>query len=438
MLRKLCWLSAFLAVLGFSVPEVAVFGVDSAYAQEKKRKRKNLFQLLFKRKNRAQRPDRQRRDALRRKLRLNNNKRRKRSKIAVVPVVPKVDKLETASKILVVGDFMADGTAWGLQQAFASDAEVVVVDKSSGLSGIVRDDVVNWPAKIPEHVAETKPIVVVVLVGMNDRQQMRTSTGKFNKLTEEWKKQYVARANALAKSTAGSKLVWLGLPPVKSSSMNKDYLVFNEIYRTAAESVGGVFVDVWDGYTNAEGKFISAGPDINGQIVRLRSSDGINMTKAGRRKLAFYADKAIRRITGLGTGELLAGLPDLNLPNQPLQPEYDPAKTGRTVVVSLEGPALDGGAVLEGADEFLKTTDGEKSVSHELVAKGSTSKPREGRIDAGWGLANPAPKKDADQAKEPKDQQASASSTPASGEAKPNSASQIEKKELPSVTNISN
>jgi len=386
MMRRIFWILAFLAALGLALPDIAVIGFDTAYAQvKKKKKRRNLFELLFKRKKRKK-SAKSNRNSLRKNRKLTRKRKKRRRKIAVVPVIPKVVKSENAAKILVVGDFMANGTAWGLQRLFASDPDVIVVDKTTGLSGLVREDVANWPATIPGLLEETKAVVVVVLVGMNDRQQMRTSGGRFNKLTDEWKKQYVARSQALARAASATKLVWVGLPPVKRTSMVADYLVFNEIYRNAAESVGGVFVDVWDGYTNAEGKFITAGPDIKGQIVRLRSSDGINMTKAGKRKLAFYAEKAIRKATGLGTGQLIANLPGFNVSTQPLKPEYDPAGTGRTVVVSLDGPALDGGEVLEGGDLIPDLDSGKKSVSFELVSKGSASFPQKGRIDEGWGL----------------------------------------------------
>ena len=88
-----------------------------------------------------------------------------------------VVKSETASKILVVGDFIADGLNWGLQQVYASNPNAVLVNQSSGLSGMVRDDVVNWPVRIGELIDEIKPVAVVVQVGMNDRQQMRVASG---------------------------------------------------------------------------------------------------------------------------------------------------------------------------------------------------------------------------------------------------------------------
>jgi len=230
------------------------------------------------------------------------------------------------------------------------------------------------------------------LVGMNDRQQMRLETARVEKLSEEWTTEYKTRIGKIATSTATAKIpfLWVGLPPVKFGKMNTDYLTFNEMYRIATETTGGTFVDVWDGFTNAEGKFVSAGPDINGQIVRLRGSKGITMTRAGRQKLAFFADKALRKIgivgnpegfeyATLGTVNTGAALPSI--------PEYDPAKSGKTVVISLGSPALDGGDKLEGEKDFLKNTDDNKSVSFDLVEKGELRASQPGRIDASWGIS---------------------------------------------------
>ncbi|TIM80838.1 MAG: DUF459 domain-containing protein, partial [Mesorhizobium sp.] len=69
--------------------------------------------------------------------------------------------------------------------------------------------------------------------------------------------------------------------------------------RSTAESHGGEFVDIWDGFVDEEGAFVTSGPDINGQPVRLRTDDGIRVSKAGKRKLAFYAEKPLLKILGM-------------------------------------------------------------------------------------------------------------------------------------------
>ena len=402
MVRRLTLSIIFLIGLGVAIPEAPVIsglmgpvlGIEQAHAQKK---RKTLFDVLFKRRKKKSKikvvtPPRSVGNASTRKTKKKRSGSRtaNRTTRPVKPAVIAV-KSENAGKILVVGDFLAGGMARGLEKLYAADPNVVVVNRTAPASGLVRDDVVDWPNTIPELIEEFKPIAIVTLVGMNDRQEMRTQNGKVAKLSEAWLAEYNKRALTIASVGVGAKipLVWVGLPPVRSGKMNADYLTFNEIYRSKMETVGGgEFVDVWDGFTNAEGKFVSAGPDINGQIVRLRGSKGINMTRAGKAKLAFFADKALKKIGVVGNPEGFeyASFGAVNPSiNQPSIPQYDPATSGKTVVISLGSPASDGGDLLEGEKDFLKEKESEKSVSYNLVEKGESIAPREGRIDSTWG-----------------------------------------------------
>ena len=70
---------------------------------------------------------------------------------------------------------------------------------------------------------------------------------------------------------------------------------------------------------------------------------------------------------------------------QPNVPEYDPAATGRTLVIPLASPSLDGGAQLEGGEGFLKDEKQDVSVGYTLVEKGQSTEPVPGRIDSQWG-----------------------------------------------------
>ncbi|MEM9332749.1 MAG: DUF459 domain-containing protein [Pseudomonadota bacterium] len=391
-----------------STPQIPVLGtvVGVIEAEAQQRKRKSLFDVLFKRrqKKRSERTTSKRQNTLFELPGVRTNKRRtKPRQQRATPTKPAVVvvKKEDAAKILVVGDFIAGGLASGLEKIYADNANLVIVNRTNPSSGLVRDDVIDWPKRVPELIEEIKPIAVISLVGMNDRQQMRLESGRVEKLSETWKTEYTKRVTRLASAgqTAKIPVIWVGLPPVKSNRMNTDYLAFNETFRSISESIGGTFVDVWDGFTNAEGKFVSAGPDINGQIVRLRGSKGIGMTRAGKAKLAFFADKALRKIGVVGNPDGLeyAALGTLN-PNlaQPKVPEYDPAGTGKTVVISLSSPSLDGGDVLEGEEDYLESEEAKQSVSFDLVESGLPKLPRPGRIDAQWGTPKQATKDDKD------------------------------------------
>ena len=66
-----------------------------------------------------------------------------------VPVVQVTPKDANARKILVVGDFVAGGLAWGLDQTFAEEPKIAVIDKSNNSSGLVRDDFYDWNRELP-------------------------------------------------------------------------------------------------------------------------------------------------------------------------------------------------------------------------------------------------------------------------------------------------
>jgi hypothetical protein len=416
----LCIAIALPAVPLLKIVTKPIIGVEQAYAQQKKQ-RKSLFDILFKRRNKkkqikVKRPPKKvttrktrsaKRTTSRKKTRTSKRKKKQRGQVARAkkPAVITV-KNENAGKILVFGDFLAGGMARELEKLYQSNPDIVIVGNSNPSSGLVRDDVVNWPEKLPALLEELKPIAVVSLVGMNDRQKLWSISGRPDKLSETWLTEYNKRIEGITTAVASTSvpLVWVGLPPVRSSSMNADYLAFNDLYRTKIEiSENASYVDIWDGFTNEQGKFVSAGPDINGQIVRLRGKKGINMTRAGRAKLAFFADKELRRrgIIKNAQNSAFAGLGTINLNSaQPAAIIYDPVGTGKTNTIALGSPALDGGDLLDGGKSADKKAEDNASVSYKLVEKGVNLQPKAGRIDSGWGtpseleIVKPEEKKD--------------------------------------------
>ena len=70
----------------------------------------------------------------------------------------------------------------------------------------------------------------------------------------------------------------------------------DELYRARAEKAGIVYVDIWDGFVDENGRYAVQGPDFEGQIRRLRTGDGVNFTKAGAVKLAHYVEHELRRV----------------------------------------------------------------------------------------------------------------------------------------------
>jgi hypothetical protein len=211
------------------------------------------------------------------------------------PAKPVVEKAPDARVVLVVGDFMASGLADGLEETFADNPGVVIVNRSNGSSGFVRDDFYDWPAEIDGILKETKPAVALVMLGSNDRQQMKVGDVREAPRSDAWTKEYEARTKAFGKLIADDKVpfLWVGQPPFKIGRMSADMLAFNDIYRAAAEAESGEFVDIWDGFADENGGFVSSGPDINGQQVRLRADEGRQAQAGLLRRKALAEDPRI-------------------------------------------------------------------------------------------------------------------------------------------------
>jgi hypothetical protein len=310
--------------------------------------------------------------------------RKTQQKAKPAPVEPApvvVEKLETAKKVLVVGDFMAGSLGDGLKTAFETTPGIVIETRANGSSGLVREDYFNWPENLPAYIAETKPSLIIISLGANERQQMAIGGEKEKFRTDRWLAEYTRRTGTFAALAHADKtpLLWVGMPPFQSTSMTADMVTLNGIFRTETEKVGGTFVDIWDGFVDEDGKFVMTGSDINGQQVRLRGSDGINLTKAGKRKLAFYVEKDIRKLLGDATASAqdipgADGMKDLVVAAPTANEDII-----QTQPIGLDDPDLDGSTTLLGGGAVL-TSNG-KSPRDRLVEKGDVAAAPSGRVD---------------------------------------------------------
>ena len=295
---------------------------------------------------------------------------------------PVAEKAQDARVILVVGDFMASGLAEGLDTTFADNTGVKVVVRSNGSSGFVREDFYNWPQQVKSLIETEKPAVVVVMLGSNDRQSMRVGDVREPPRSDNWTKEYERRTSAFGKVIATTKVpfLWVGMPAFRVPKMTSDMLAFNDIYRAAAGSNGGEFVDVWDGFVDENGAFVTNGPDINGQPVRLRADDGINVSRAGKRKLAFYTEKPLLKILGLAApGSAVTTTAPAGAPAETPKAATAPVVVDRTPPMLLSDPAFDGGSELLGAKPTAKADvnlPGEK-----LIKQGKADAAAPGRAD---------------------------------------------------------
>jgi hypothetical protein len=149
-------------------------------------------------------------------------------------------------------------------------------------------------------VEAERPDAVLALIGANDRQAIDTDSGSYVLGSDGWKTAYAARIAAFADvlKATGKPAFWVGLPPVRRTATARDYSGFNGMVRDSLDERGVRFVDVWNGFADEDGQFVSSGPDVGGQNAQLRTGDGLNFTRAGQRKLAFFVEQELDDVVG--------------------------------------------------------------------------------------------------------------------------------------------
>ncbi len=304
-----------------------------------------------------------------------------------------------------------------------------------------RNETPDWAQAAREIIAAEKPNFIVMMVGLNDRQSIRERApapaarraarratpaapaaepaaqptqpqaqpqqneppeadnpdqlsimapeaprgarvaGTHEFRSDKWAELYSKKIDdtIAALKSRGVPVFWVGLPSVRGQRSTSDMVYLNELYRTRAEKAGIVFIDVWDGFVDEGGRFTLQGPDFEGQIRRLRTSDGVYFTKAGARKLAHYVEREIKRVASRGPVAVA-------LPSSEPQPQTPAAKTGGPTARPLAGPVMPLTAAANvGEDGLLGGAGARPTPDHvtvtRVLVKGEAVEPPAGRGD---------------------------------------------------------
>jgi hypothetical protein len=221
-------------------------------------------------------------------------------------------KVNPSTHVVVFGDALAGYARQGLDAHFSDDQDVAVVSKVRTDANLVRTDPADWPNFIKATLdGGQKTSVAVVMLGTNDRQSIRDGEESVEPLSDRWKELYRQRIDAITAALKERKVpfIWIGLPPMKNSKISDDLVAMNEIYKESVQRNGGVYVDIWPGFVDEENRYTDIGPDVDGDPTKLRTNEGVFFTRAGARKVAFFADTEIKRVLGLG-GTATAAAPN--------------------------------------------------------------------------------------------------------------------------------
>ncbi|MGO9047472.1 MAG: GDSL-type esterase/lipase family protein [Xanthobacteraceae bacterium] len=280
------------------------------------------------------------------------------------PPTPRKVETPPAETVLVIGDTFGEWLAYGLEQVFAETPQIGIVRKIKPDLSLVRDDArlgaPEWTQAVKDLLPATeRPNVIVVMLGVSDRSLLRDRApatkestippnserpapaavgaqrqppgASYEFHTDKWAELYAKRIDDMiaALKTRGVPIMWVGLPAIRGAKSTSDMSYLDELYRARAEKAGITYVDIWDGFVDAQGHYAQEGPDFEGQTRRLRTYDGVYFTKAGAEKLGHYVEHDLRRV-------LTSHVLPVALPGPEEQSPANDAAAGRPAI----GPVL--------------------------------------------------------------------------------------------------
>jgi len=324
---------------------------------------------------------------------------------AAVPLPPR-PAVPPRYRIAVFGDGLAQMLGDGLTEALSDRPDIAILPMEREGTGLVRPDAYDWPKAIDDFLttAESKgekPDYAVMLIGSNDRQPLHEDDKVLELLSRPWQTAYGSRIEAIGEIFRAHHvpLAWIGLPIVKRDEVAVDFSAFNTLFEERTAKTGATFIDIWEAFADEKGDYRGYGPDVDGQITKLRTQDGQGFTAAGERKLAHFVEGTLRRTLpdkpNLHDDQTPTQSPeDTSVPGTPPlvnpptageasatpEPEAIPPKPVIGPVLSLTGPALSRGGVLVSPDgNPRKVSDGERSLlkgvsdSRELAQPGQAT-----------------------------------------------------------------
>jgi hypothetical protein len=127
------------------------------------------------------------------------------------------------------------------------------------------------------------------MIGANDAQPIQLGDRWEPYGTDAWFAEYQRRAEEMAAALSGvaRTAYWVGQPIPRSEDFREKMAAFNDVHRAATEAFYDVrFVSSWELFLDEGGAYSEYLPDVGGELVRVRRSDGIHLTPTGGEWLA--------------------------------------------------------------------------------------------------------------------------------------------------------
>jgi hypothetical protein len=218
--------------------------------------------------------------------------------LAAAPVAhAQGDKPADKVRIAFVGDSMGDGLWGGVsrlvprESCLKSNVEIGRFARNS--TGLTRPEKFSWVDEIRKLGDSFKPQLLVMSLGLNDRQSVIDRGKVIFENSPEYPAKYKERVTAVLRAAAAAKagLAWVGLPAIRDAAADRDAREKNRYFAEAVAELGSAamhYIEPWKLAAAGEDKFASFGPDQTGRMIQIRQPDGEHFTSAGELLVGAY------------------------------------------------------------------------------------------------------------------------------------------------------
>jgi len=189
------------------------------------------------------------------------------------------------SDVLIVGDSIMQAVSRSLERELNRVAGLRATSYTAIGSGLARLDLFDWHKQLASLVEERKPGVVLIMMGANDNQPMRTDTGVVQFGTPEWKAEYgrrVGMAMDIMLQRGVSAVHWIELPDMRDARLQEDVTSMNAIVQAEANKRTAVtYQTSREILSRKPGEYSPYVVQPNGMPLDIRANDGIHLNRSG-------------------------------------------------------------------------------------------------------------------------------------------------------------
>lgn len=193
-------------------------------------------------------------------------------------------KIKNEKKVLLIGDSLMQGIGMGMKLVNTND-DIKIQNIAKVSSGLINQKFFDWKKKLEQTLQDDKDIdYIIVLFGANDTFAIKDGKYLIKFDNPKWDALYTKRILQIYQVAKNKKIIWLGLPCMRSNEFNEQMKKITLISKNIAKENGAKFIDT-NKFVCPNNKYIANIKNDN-KLEKLRGKDGIHFTMHGYKILA--------------------------------------------------------------------------------------------------------------------------------------------------------